>query len=107
MKKAPHQLDLFQQAAGSPLINSAAVFCYPLARRRGLVVQVSNDLMSRKTQQARERFWQKIISGLTSELRGHGICPALVETQLMAFHRAVGAEVAGRQSQPVSPNGAA
>lgn len=100
------QLDFFiDTPAEQPA--SATLMAFPLARRRKLVVKAASDLLSRKTQEGREKFWARLVQRLTSELRRCGTAPADIEAQLMAFHRAVGGEVEGRDLQPMSPNGAA
>ncbi len=100
------QLDFFVDAP-SEQPPSATLMAFPLARRRKLVAKAAADLAGRKTQEGRDKFWARLVQRLTAELRRYGTAPSEIDAQLIAFHQAVGGELAGQQQQPMTPNGAA
>jgi Family of unknown function (DUF6074) len=101
-----NQLDLFADAA-KVVQPSAHISPFPLSRRRTLIVRAATNLISRKTQNGREKYWGRLVHDLARELRRYGASAAEVEAQLLAFHQAVGHEVIGYEPHPMSPNGAA
>jgi len=100
------QLDFFLEAPAEAS-SSARLMPFPIARRRKLVTKTATALISRKTQEGREKYWGRVVRDLTAELRRYGARPSDIEAQLFAFHGAVGAELAGQHQQPMTPNGAA
>jgi hypothetical protein len=101
------QFDLFDERAAMTPQPTAALFPFPLSRRRKTIVRVAETLASRKTEEGQQSYWARIISDLGAELRRHGAGPAEVDRQLGAFHRAVSEEIARRQASTGTPRGAA
>jgi len=95
------QLDLFPTPATSSLVpaaqqvakTGAEIVVFPLACRRGKIVETAHTLVSRKTAEGKQSYWTRVIRSLRGEMQSRGCRAEEINVQLGAFRFGVGVEL--------------
>lgn len=110
------QLDLFGSAPAVPAapvdippVVEHFVIIFPLGRRGKLVRTAAATLFSRKTEDGKRSYWNRVINRLRGELRQLGCSPVEVDRQTASFYAGVEVELERLQHDDGrrSPGGAA
>ena len=94
------QLDLFDSAPAVPVapvdtppVVEHLVMVFPLERRGKVIRTAAATLLSRKTQEGQQSYWNRVVNGLRHELRRLGCSQVEIDRQVASFYAGVEMEI--------------